>query len=169
MRIEIRFLRSAVARQVFWVLLAAATLPLLLFAALAYGTVADRLETQAKGRLHEAAKYAGLRVYDRLLSAQTALMVVAAGGQDVSHPPAAIPPPVRKVFRGVMTVDRATGQVHGPDDLALAWQQVSGGVRDAAAPVARKGASAASFSRASTASRAAPRTAISRATRRCST
>lgn len=124
LRIEARFLRSAVARRVLWVLLAAAALPLLLFAALAYGTLAEQLDSNARGRLHEAAKYAGLRVYDRLVSAQTTLATLAAVRVVVGDT-AEVPAAVRKVFTGVITIDTLTGQVRGPAELAAAWQGVA--------------------------------------------
>jgi diguanylate cyclase len=121
MKVEIRFLRSAIARRVFWVLLAAAALPLAVFAALAYGTLSDQVEAGVRGRLQEAAKYAGLRVYDRLVAAQTALATMAAGkAQPDGRNPA--PLAARALFVAVSTVEPATGRHSGSAELVDTWR-----------------------------------------------
>lgn len=129
MRLEFGFLRSVIARRVFWVLLAAATVPLLVFAALGYGTLADRLEAAARSRLQEAAKYAGLRVYDRLVSSQTALAAMAAAAQD-DRPPTDVPLAVRELFRAVATIDHHGGAVQGAAELAPLWRRLTADRRD---------------------------------------
>ena len=123
MALEVGFLRSAVARRVLLVLLAAAALPLAVFAALAYGTLADRLEANLRGRLQEAAKYAGLRVYDRLVSAQAVLAALAVGGRE-GLSPEDIPLAARTLFQAVATIDHADGHVDGSTELAGSWRQL---------------------------------------------
>lgn len=118
MRFDNSFLRSAVARRVFWVLLAAAAMPLAVFALLAYATLADRLDSAARGRLTESAKYAGMRVYDRLVTAQTALAAMSAAGLDGRRPPGDVPLAAREIFRAVASVDHGTGLVSGTADVA---------------------------------------------------
>jgi diguanylate cyclase (GGDEF)-like protein len=124
MRVDKSFLRSAVARRVFWVLLAAAAMPLAVFALLAYATLADRLDVAARGRLTESAKYAGMRVYDRLVAAQTALAAMSAAGLDGRRPPGDVPLAAREIFRAVATVDHATGLVSGAADVATLWRSL---------------------------------------------
>jgi hypothetical protein len=133
MRIETRFMRSAVARRVFWVILAAAALPLLLFAALAYGVLAERLDATQTGRLQEGAKYAALRVYDRLVSAKSALAAMSAMAVvDARHRPIEdVPPVVRDIFTSVITVEHATGAVEGHQELADAGRQATADGGDA--------------------------------------
>ena len=133
MRIETRFMRSAVARRVFWVVLAAAALPLLLFAALAYGVLAERLDATQTGRLQEGAKYAALRVYDRLVSAKSALAAMSAMAVvDARHRPIEdVPPVVRDIFTSVITVEHDTGAVEGHQELADAWRQATADGGDA--------------------------------------
>lgn len=125
MRPKSRFLRSAVARRVFWVVLAAAALPLVLFAALAHGVLADRLDATLTAGLQEGAKYAALRVYDRLVTAQIALSERAGAdlGQQAIRP---APDSARKVFRAMATIEHGTGAVAGDAGVAEAWRQVAG-------------------------------------------
>jgi HAMP domain-containing protein len=137
MRIEIAFLRSAVARRVFWVVLAAAALPLLVFAGLAYGTLAERLEAHLNSRLHEAAKYSGLRVYDRLIAAQMGLSAVAAA-DDQNEARRQIPSAVHAVFQGVVRIADAGGKVDGPQELADLWRQLDADRSRAIDPARRR-------------------------------
>jgi diguanylate cyclase (GGDEF)-like protein len=129
MRLETAFLRSAVARRVFWLMLAGAALPLIVFATLGYGVLAERLDGLMHSRLHEAAKYAGLRVYDRLVSAQTALAALAAS-QGGSSPTARVPLAARALFEHVATVDHAGGAVQGSAELAALWRRLAADPRD---------------------------------------
>ncbi|MCA0241423.1 MAG: EAL domain-containing protein [Proteobacteria bacterium] len=129
MRLETAFLRSAVARRVFWLMLAGAALPLVVFAALAYGVLAERLDSLMHSRLHEAAKYAGLRVYDRLVSAQTALATLAASPAGAS-PSAQVPLAARALFERVATVEHAGGAVQGSAELAALWRRLAADPRD---------------------------------------
>lgn len=135
MRIETGFLRSVVARRVFWVLLAAAALPLLMFAGLAYGTLAERMESTLRGRLQDAAKYAGLQVYDRLVAAQTVLAALAAG-RPQDRAPGMVPLAGRELFRALATVRHDSGRVDGSAELATTWELLvlgpRGGVDDSA-------------------------------------
>lgn len=131
MRLETGFLRSRTGRRVFWTLLVAAALPLAVFASLAYGTLAERLDTLTHNRLQEAAKYAGLRVYDRLLSAQTVLAAIAAGSHG-DQPPSDPPLAARDVFSAVASVDHHDRHVRGPAELVATWAGLNGDPRLAA-------------------------------------
>jgi hypothetical protein len=129
MRLESGFLRSRIARRVFWSLLLAAALPLAVFATLAYGMLAERLETQANSRLQEAAKYAGMLVYDRLLAAQTALAGVAAGSHGEHEPQAGLPMAARKLFVAVAGIPHGGGAVLGSAEVADVWRAIGRGAR----------------------------------------
>lgn len=124
MRIEPAFLRSAVARRVFWVLLAAAGLPLAVFAALAYATLTTQNDWHARQRLQDAAKYSGLRVYDRLVTAQGALAALAAGSAFAITPVDAAPLAARDMLRAVATVDLHDGRERGDPELAGFWHHL---------------------------------------------
>ncbi len=134
------FLRSRIGRRVFWTLLWAALLPLAVFGALGYGVLAERLQGNRDQRLQEAAKYAGLGVYDRLLAAQTALAALAAASPaagpaanplltPLASPAVDAPPGTplagRRVFRAVTVIGRGPGAVDGDAELAALWRELS--------------------------------------------
>ena len=131
MRLGPGYLRSRIGRRFFLTLLLAAALPLAVFSALAYGTLADRLQTLSQGRLQESAKFAGLRVYDRLLAAQTALAAMAASSHGV-HPPVDMPLASRKLFRAVAAVGHLDGRIEGSHEVADLWAALTQDSRAAA-------------------------------------
>jgi diguanylate cyclase (GGDEF)-like protein len=126
------FLRSRIGRRVFWTLLWAALLPLAVFGGLGYGVLAERLLGSRVQQLQEAAKYAGLGVHDRLLSAQSALAALAAAGPDTGRnvslavePSTGAPLAGRKMFRAVSVIGREEGAVTGAAGLATLWRELS--------------------------------------------
>ncbi|HEY8119925.1 MAG TPA: HD domain-containing phosphohydrolase [Myxococcota bacterium] len=79
--IQGRFLRSRVARRIFFVVVASALLPISLFAAITWFSTSAQLESDAHARLAREAKQLGMRAIERLLLIDTALAApnVAAG------------------------------------------------------------------------------------------
>ncbi|MFO1295272.1 MAG: hypothetical protein U1F25_01460 [Rubrivivax sp.] len=72
------FLKSRIARRIFWVLLAAALLPTALSAVLVQRAFVAREDAQAQHEAKERLKQIGLRLYDRLDAARMTLAVHAA-------------------------------------------------------------------------------------------
>lgn len=120
MRIKGLFLNSRVARRTFRILIAAALLPLALFALLgSQAFLADRAERQRHAET-EFLKHIGMRTFDRLTAAKATLAAHAAEGNFMA--PNVQDAAVRAVLRAVATVDRA-GEVQGDAALAQAWRQ----------------------------------------------
>ena len=71
--IDGRFLRSRVARRVFFLVLASALVPMLSFALLSYVQVTRQLEQDAEARLAQEAKQLGMAALERLLLLEAAL------------------------------------------------------------------------------------------------
>ena len=71
--IEGRFLRSRIARRVYFVVLASALLPISLFAAITWRTTSQQLAEDAQVRLDRDAKRAGMGAIERLLLLDAAL------------------------------------------------------------------------------------------------
>ncbi len=71
--IDGRFLRSRVARRVFFLVLASALVPMLSFALLSYAQVTRQLERDADARLVQEAKQLGMAALERLLLLEAAL------------------------------------------------------------------------------------------------
>ncbi len=124
MRLEATFLRSAVARRVFWVLLAAAALPVLLFAGLGYAALDNLLSSHDHRQTQLGTKYAALRVYDRLVAAQAALSTLSATGRP-DAPVGHVPLAAREIFRGVATVPRQGAGSAGDAALATLWRELA--------------------------------------------
>ena len=71
--IEGRFLRSRVARRIFFVVVASALLPISVFAAITWFSTSVQLEHDAHTRLRREAKQLGMRALERLVLIDTAL------------------------------------------------------------------------------------------------
>lgn len=100
-RIERRFLRSRVARRVFFSVVVCALLPITIFAVLAIRTSSAQLRAQTEDRLQEEAKRQGMAVLERLLLLETALRLLGTGLADVRDVPApdALPEPLAELAR----------------------------------------------------------------------
>jgi diguanylate cyclase (GGDEF)-like protein len=120
MRIRGLFLRSHVARRVFWVLLLAALLPLGVFAVLAAQAWAVHQAQQQQWAGNEYRKQIGLRAFDKLLAARATLAAHAASTP--VERPAPADPAVRAVLARVTTVSSADGSVSGDPALADRWR-----------------------------------------------
>ncbi|WP_425258193.1 putative bifunctional diguanylate cyclase/phosphodiesterase [Rubrivivax sp. RP6-9] len=126
MRVHGLFLRSAVARRIFWALLAAALLPLVLVGSLAWGTLSERLDGQAQ-QVHQAMlKQIGLRLFDRLGAAQAALAAHAEQGLRPGHDPWLRPDAADGVARlalaALATADDDGVAAGGAPALVAAWR-----------------------------------------------
>jgi len=67
MALDRTFLKSRVARRIFGLFFLCALLPIIVFAGLSFIQVAEQLDEQSKGRLQNAVKSVGMRIYERLL------------------------------------------------------------------------------------------------------
>jgi diguanylate cyclase (GGDEF)-like protein len=123
MRIRGLFLHSRVARRTFWVLVAAALLPLLLFGMLASQAYLDARERDQHRAATEFLKHIGLRAYDRLSAARATLAAHAAGGR--FQAPRVDDPAVQTVLSRLATVD-LDGRVGGDASLAGDWHRARG-------------------------------------------
>jgi diguanylate cyclase (GGDEF)-like protein len=116
LRLEGTFLRSAVARRVFFLFVLSAFIPAAILAALSYGHVRGVVHDYALRQLKQAGSAHARALYDRLLGAQFILSANAAqvrGGQDASS---ANRFALQKVFRRVyiVTDQQATLQLGPP-------------------------------------------------------
>ncbi|MCB1996952.1 MAG: EAL domain-containing protein, partial [Rhodoferax sp.] len=115
--------------RTFAVLLAAALLPLLLFAAVAsHAYLSDRDHRQRRAEA-EFLKHIGMRSFDRLTAARATLAAYAADG--LFDAPALQDPAVKAVLVRVATVG-ADGATHGELAMAQQWRALP---RTAAAPL----------------------------------
>lgn len=80
MKIEGLFLASRAGRRIFWTLMLAATVPIVLLGASTYDTLNEHFASQAQRQRTQATKYAGLALLDNLLVARTVLGVFARTG-----------------------------------------------------------------------------------------
>ena len=117
------FLRSRVGRRVFWSLLAAATVPLLLFAAVSWQTFDGLRHTLRQRAAHDHLKHVGNRLHDRLNAARGALAAHAAASHDAAAwtAPAAADADVRRMLERIATVDTLGHRAGGDPVLAEGW------------------------------------------------
>ena len=81
MKIEGLFLRSRIGRRIFWTLLAAAAVPMVLLGALIHDTLQHHFTTQAERQRVQVAKYAGMGLLDNLVVARTVLEMLSRSGR----------------------------------------------------------------------------------------
>jgi diguanylate cyclase (GGDEF)-like protein len=79
-RLQGLFLASRAGRRIFWALLVAAAVPLLLFGFAVHRAFDDQQRAQQHRQHTQAAKYVGLSLLDRLLAARTVLATLAHTG-----------------------------------------------------------------------------------------
>lgn len=78
MKIEKSFLQSKVARRIFFLFFGCVLLPLSILTVFSFSHVSTQLEDQSLARIRQAAKAHGLSIYERLLSAEGDMQIVAA-------------------------------------------------------------------------------------------
>lgn len=67
MKIDLTFLRSKVARRIFFLFISCALIPITILAVISYTQVTEQLNEQSRMRLHWASKNVGMAIYERLL------------------------------------------------------------------------------------------------------
>jgi putative nucleotidyltransferase with HDIG domain len=85
MKFEVTFLRSKVARRIFFLFVACALLPIALLAIISFGWVTIQLKGQSQERLKQATKNIGMGIVERLLSIQVEMEMVASDLSASSH------------------------------------------------------------------------------------
>lgn len=123
MRISGLFLHSRVARRTFRVLLAAALLPLALFALLATQAYLNDRADRAQRSESEYLKHIGMRTFDRLTAARATLAAKVANA--AFDAPTLHDEAVKAVLAGLASVG-VDGRVHGDPTLLAHWQQAGG-------------------------------------------
>ena len=78
MKLDSTFLRSKVARRIFTLFILCALLPITALAFISFGQVTHQLNEQTQRRLHQASKAVGLSIFERLLSLDSQINVVAS-------------------------------------------------------------------------------------------
>lgn len=78
MKFEVTFLRSKVARRIFFLFVACALLPIAALAIVSFGWVTNQLKGQSQERLHQACKNIGMGIVERLKSIQVEMEMVTS-------------------------------------------------------------------------------------------
>jgi diguanylate cyclase len=123
MRLQGLFLASRAARRIFWALLVAAAVPLLLFGIAVHRTFDDHLRAQQYRQQVQSAKYAGLSLLDRLLAARTVLATLGHSGQVTSI--GARGNQRSNVFTEVASIDESGRLLAGSQPLWQRWRDAA--------------------------------------------
>ena len=115
------FLASRAGRRIFWTLLAAAAVPMVLFAALSYDALKDHFAQQAQRQRMQATKYAGLGLLDNLVVARTVLGIMARA--DSADADARLGNRRGRVLAGAASID-AQGRLRSGS--AVVWSRWAG-------------------------------------------
>ena len=78
MKVDTTFLRSKVARRVFFLFILCALLPITVMAIISFGHVSQQLKEQSHKRLHQASKSVGMAVYERLLFLEAEMKLIGS-------------------------------------------------------------------------------------------
>ncbi|MBK9136137.1 MAG: EAL domain-containing protein [Betaproteobacteria bacterium] len=124
MRLQGLFLGSRVGRRIFWSLLAAAFVPLALFASIGVPAWQEHRRVAEQRADNTFLKHAGLRAFDRLLALRNLLAVHAVDG-DWRQPDRLRPAPRQPLVR-VATLRDDGSPVAGDAALADAWRRAHG-------------------------------------------
>jgi len=87
MKIDQVFLRSKVGRRIFILFIACALVPISALALISFLQVTKQLEEQSQSRLYQAAKDAGVIIYERLKLLESEMKIVASTLTHGSSPP----------------------------------------------------------------------------------
>jgi hypothetical protein len=79
MKIERTFLRSKVARRIFFLFVLCALLPISALAILSFFQVAGKLQNQNRGELQQASKARGMTILERLETLDAEIQIIAVG------------------------------------------------------------------------------------------
>lgn len=78
LKIDIAFLTSKVARRIFTLFIFCALLPLLMITGISYISVKTQLDQQTKEKINQTSRFKGLEIYQRLLSLEIQLRMIAS-------------------------------------------------------------------------------------------
>ena len=78
MKFDATFLRSKVARRVFFLFILCALLPITVLAIISFSHVSQQLKEQSHKRLHQASKSVGMAVYERLLFLEAEMKLIGS-------------------------------------------------------------------------------------------
>jgi len=109
MKFEVTFLRSKVARRIFFLFVACALIPIAALAILSFGVVTRQLNDQSQTRLRQASKNIGQGIVERLLSIQVEMEMVASNlsassSQILSMPSQEFAAHLEERFKGVILI-----------------------------------------------------------------
>ena len=109
MQFEVTFLRSKVARRIFFLFVICALIPIAALAILSFGWVTNQLKEQSQDRLHQASKNIGMGIMERLLAIQVEMGMVASNlsassRQILSLPSQEIAKHLEERFKGLMLI-----------------------------------------------------------------
>ena len=120
MKISGLFLASRAGRRIFWTLLLAAAVPILLFGVLTHGALKEHFDDQAHRQRVQAAKFAGLGLLDKLVVARTVLGILARAG--VADVESRLGNKRGRVLKAVASVDDAGRVLSGDKALWARWR-----------------------------------------------
>ncbi len=111
-------IRSSVARRIHLSFLIAAAVPLIAFALVAHGLVADHIRAQTLDGARLMARNIGMTLYDRFQSVDDGLRILAQRAETTASPALRLPPgmDLKQRIRHLFRVD-AHGAVRGYPDL----------------------------------------------------
>lgn len=93
MKVDRTFLRSKVARRIFFLFITCALFPVTILAILSFQHVTRQLNEQSQERLHQAAGAMGMHLFERLLFLETGMEIAASSlheaGEDSLREPVA--------------------------------------------------------------------------------
>ena len=109
MKIEVTFLRSKVARRIFFLFVACALIPIAALAILSFGWVTNQLKEQSQERLQQESKNIGQRIVERLKSIKGEMEMVASNlsassTQTLSIPSQEFDEHLKERFKGLILI-----------------------------------------------------------------
>ena len=120
MNIQKLFLKSKVARRIFFLFIFCALLPLFIIAGITYTSVSSQLTRQANARLRQSCKIKGEEIYNKFFSLEMELKMAASIARtwtkntDISDTFIAFKDELQKHFKGIAVV---TNQVQKIEQL----------------------------------------------------
>jgi diguanylate cyclase (GGDEF)-like protein len=116
------FISSRVGRRIFWTLLVAAAVPILLLGAAAHSMLQSHLDSLAQRQRAQATKYAGMALLDNLLVARTVLGMFARSGTPEGE--AILGRHRGRVLSAVVLLDLEGRLVDGDEAMWQAWKKM---------------------------------------------
>jgi putative nucleotidyltransferase with HDIG domain len=137
MKIDSTFLRSKVARRIFFQFILCALFPIVILAFFSLGQVTSQLQKESAARLLQATRSEGMSIYERLNLLEAEMKVISGGVRANSTPSPVVgaselPPELKSGFVGVEQVESSGtsrtlfGTISQPPELTpaeAAWVQ----------------------------------------------